>query len=74
MVTLIGHSWGAMLSYIFTATNPGYVKKLILVGSGVFDAAYAGEIAATRLNRLSTEERNTLQALNNLNSAVLGVQ
>jgi len=62
-VTLIGHSWGAMLSYIFTATNPGYAKKLILVGSGVFDAAYAGEIAATRLNRLSTEERDTLQAL-----------
>ena len=62
-VTLIGHSWGAMLSYIFTALNPEYVKKLILVGSGVFDADYAGEITGTRLNRLSDEERGTLQAL-----------
>ena len=33
-VVLIGHSWGAMLSYMFTGENPEMVKKLILVSSG----------------------------------------
>ncbi len=36
-LTLIGHSWGAMLSYLFTAQYPSMVKKLILISSGVFE-------------------------------------
>ena len=28
-ITLIGWSWGAMLSYIFTARYPSFIKKLI---------------------------------------------
>src|SRR5690348_11988050 len=48
-LTLIGHSWGAMLSYIFTAHNPSFVKKLILISSGVFEAQYASNIMQTRL-------------------------
>ena len=36
-VTLIGFSWGAMLSFIFTARYPSSVKKLILIGSGVYE-------------------------------------
>lgn len=62
-ITLIGHSWGAMLSYIFTAHNPSFVKKLILVGSGVFEAQYASSIIPTRLSRLSEDERARLDAL-----------
>lgn len=61
--TLIGHSWGAMLSYIITAQNPECVKKVILVSSGVFDADYAKEITEALLNRLSHEDRGTLTAL-----------
>jgi len=34
-IILIGYSWGAMLSYIFTARHPSFVKKLILISSGV---------------------------------------
>src|SRR5437899_4952417 len=33
-VTLIGSSWGAMLSYLLAARHPALVRKLILVGSG----------------------------------------
>jgi pimeloyl-ACP methyl ester carboxylesterase len=56
-VTLIGHSWGAMLSFIFTARYPTLVKKLILVGSGPFEQKYADNITPDRLNRLTVAER-----------------
>ena len=62
-VILIGHSWGAILSFIVTAKNPVLVKKLILVSSGVFDDAYAAGIMNTRLNRLSQEDRVVLETL-----------
>jgi pimeloyl-ACP methyl ester carboxylesterase len=56
-VTLIGHSWGAMLSFIFAARYPTLVKKLILVGSGPFEQKYADNITPDRLNRLTVAER-----------------
>jgi len=56
-VTLIGFSWGAMLSFIFTARHPSLVKKLILIGSGAYEEKYAVNIVRTRLSRLSQEER-----------------
>ncbi len=67
-VVLIGHSWGAFLSCIFTAKYPALVKKLILVGSGPFEQKYAEKIMETRLSRLSEQEqeeaKNILQNLN----------
>ncbi len=56
-LTLIGFSWGAWLSFIFAAKNPAFVNKLILIGSGPFEAKYAIRVHETRLNRLSEEER-----------------
>ncbi|MFC2005615.1 alpha/beta fold hydrolase [Chloroflexota bacterium] len=56
-VTLIGFSWGAMLSFIFTAQYPSLVEKLILIGSGTYEDRYAENIMATRLIRLSEVER-----------------
>jgi len=56
-LTLIGFSWGAMLGFIFTARYPSFVKKLILLGSGVYEDRYAVTITGTRLSRLSEEER-----------------
>ncbi|MDD4249238.1 MAG: alpha/beta hydrolase, partial [Methanosarcina sp.] len=55
-VTLIGSSWGAMLSFIFTARHPEFVKKLILVGSGPYEEKYAVNIMKTRISRLSKVE------------------
>jgi len=62
-VTLIGYSWGAILSFILTAKNPALVKKLILVSSGVFDDTCAAGIISTRSDRLSHEDRSVLDSL-----------
>jgi pimeloyl-ACP methyl ester carboxylesterase len=56
-VTLIGHSWGAWLAFMFTARYPSYVKKLILVSSGPFEEHYARSIMSTRLERLGESGR-----------------
>ena len=56
-VILIGHSWGAWLSYIFAAEYPSFVSKLILVSSGPFEEKYAGAIMDARLSRLTEAER-----------------
>lgn len=62
-VILIGSSWGAMLSYIFSARYPEYVKKIILIGSGVYEEKYAANIMETRLSRLSEEKRKEVHSL-----------
>ncbi len=56
-VTLVGFSWGALLSFIFTARHPSFVKKLILVGSAPYEGKYALNITQMRLSRLSEQER-----------------
>ena len=56
-VILIGWSWGAWLSFMFTAQYPALVKKLLLIASGPFEEKYAQNIMKTRLNRLNEEER-----------------
>lgn len=56
-LTLIGSSWGAMLGFIFTSYHPEYVKKLILIGSGVYESKYAENIMALRLKRLDEIEQ-----------------
>ncbi|OPY25798.1 MAG: Alpha/beta hydrolase family protein [Methanocella sp. PtaU1.Bin125] len=62
-VTLIGHSWGAWLIFIFAARYPQTARKLILVGSGPFEERYAAGIMDTRLARLSEEEKQQARAL-----------
>ena len=39
-IVLVGHSWGAWLSFIFAAKHPQYVSKLILIDSGPFEIKY----------------------------------
>lgn len=62
-VTLIGSSWGAMLGFIFAARYPVLVGKLLLVGSGPYEAHYAAGIDQIRWQRLSQEEQRREQAL-----------
>ena len=62
-VVLIGSSWGAMLSFIVTARFPEIVRKLILIGSGVFEAKYATGIDAERFARLDADERRQVDQL-----------
>jgi pimeloyl-ACP methyl ester carboxylesterase len=71
-VTLIGFSWGAMLSFIFTARYPSFVKKLILIGSGAYEEKYAQNIMTTRLSRLSEEEKaEALSLMETLNDPAI---
>lgn len=62
-VVLIGSSWGAMLGFIVAARFPELVRKLIMIGSGVFEAKYAAGIDAKRLSRLSEEDRAELDRM-----------
>ncbi len=62
-VILIGYSWGAWLSFIYTAAYPLSVGKLILVSSGPFEEKYARGIMNTRLTRLTEEERTEVFAV-----------
>jgi pimeloyl-ACP methyl ester carboxylesterase len=62
-ITLIGWSWGAWLGFILAARYPKLVRKLILVGSGPFEAKYAKEIMKLRLSRLEKAEREQLKLL-----------
>jgi len=64
-VILIGHSYGAMLSYIFAARHPTLVKKLVLVSSGVLEAEDTEQINKTRLSRLSDEQKDKLESVRN---------
>lgn len=61
-VTLIGFSWGALLSYIVTARYPELVEKLILVGSPPLEEKDSYGIVETRLARLPEDERKLLES------------
>ena len=72
-VTLIGWSWGAWLSFIFSAQCPTSVKKLILIGSGPFEEKYALNIMKIRLGRLNAEEKaETLSMMESLINPAIG--
>lgn len=62
-VTLIGHSWGAILGFIFAATHPALTGKLIIIGAPPFQDHYAASITATRLRRLDTAQRTEARQL-----------
>jgi pimeloyl-ACP methyl ester carboxylesterase len=68
-LTLIGHSWGAWLVYLYASQYPASVKKIIMIGSGPFEHRYVSQILDTRLRRLNEQEKkqwNTL--INDLNT------
>jgi len=73
-VTLIGFSWGAILSFIYTSRHPHSVKKLILVGSAVFEGQFAADIAKTRIERLSADDRRLLLMMNSQPNDGAGIQ
>ncbi len=62
-ITLIGFSWGAMLSFIFTATYQSFVKKLILISSGAYEEKYAVKIMESRLSRLRDKKKKKVLSL-----------
>ncbi len=61
-----------MLGFIAAARYPLAVKKLIMVGSAVFEKKYAADITKTRLSRLDGKDKKEVEelteALNNQSS------
>lgn len=62
-VTLIGHSYGAWLITIFASEYPEFIKNIILVSSGPFDAEYVYRINETINKRLQGEDLIELKRL-----------
>lgn len=56
-VVLIGSSWGAVLALFLAARNKELVRKLILIGSAVFDKGSSVSIEGRRLARMSDDKR-----------------
>ncbi len=55
--TLIGSSWGAILALLLAAHLPEMIRKLILVGSAVFNSESSAQIENIRMSRLSEKDR-----------------
>jgi len=62
-VTLIGHSWGALLSSIAAAEHSSKIKKLILISAPPFEEKYVNEIIQTRFHRMNNRERLKAEVL-----------
>lgn len=60
-ITLVGYSWGAMLSILFTFQNPHLVKKLILIGCPPLTSEYVALIENARKNKLTSTEQKELE-------------
>ena len=66
-IILIGHSWGSLLAFMFTAQNPDMVKKLILIAAPSFDKKYAVNTTQKKLGRLSEGHRQeALELIENM--------
>lgn len=62
-VILIGWSWGAWLGCLLAAQHGTLLSKLILIGSGPFEAQYSSAIRMTKNARLTNNERAELNAI-----------
>lgn len=60
-IILIGHSWGAMLAYMFTSKYQHLVRKLILMSSGPLEEDYVAEFKKRREEKLTISEAATLR-------------
>jgi pimeloyl-ACP methyl ester carboxylesterase len=62
-VTLVGHSWGAMLAVLFAARHPDFVRKLVLIGCGPLEPGHEAALHEARMRRLTAADRRELDAL-----------
>ncbi len=56
-VFVLGHSWGAWLSFALASMHPEMIRKVFLIGSGSFDAAFIDRMEARRQAHMSAGER-----------------
>jgi len=60
-IILIGHSWGAWLSFLYAAKRSHKICRLVLLGAGPFIENYVHQIQATRMARLSVNDKERFQ-------------
>ena len=65
-IILIGHSWGAMLVYMFAAKYNHLVKKIILVSSGSIEEKYYEDLQTNRQSKLTEDEKSELLSLQDI--------
>lgn len=56
-ITILGHSWGAILGMYFATENPKAVDRLILIGSGPLDMAGYNLLEDNLMCRASKDEK-----------------
>ena len=62
-VTIVGHSWGAMLAVTFAITHPTQINKLVLIGSGPLAFSDFVIQEANVMARASIAEREYIEHL-----------
>ncbi len=60
-VILVGYSWGVWLGMLFAARYPKYIRKLILISSGVLENKYNQDLMKIRMDRLSGSDRKEVE-------------
>lgn len=60
---IIGHSWGAILGYIFAAKFPQKIGKLIMISSGALTKQHHEEAMIARFSSISQEENSKMEIL-----------
>ena len=60
-VTILGHSWGAMLALCYAALHPGSVGPVVIVGCGTFDRASRNRMLAIIEERMDDDLRERLR-------------
>ena len=66
-VTLLGHSWGAMLALAYAAFSQKRLNSLVLVGCGAFDLTSRELMQRTLKKRMTQDLQKKLNALNQKN-------
>jgi len=67
-VTVIGWSWGAWLGCMLAARHTTLLRRLLLVGSGPFEARFAAAIRDRKRARMTEDQRDELSRIR-LNNA-----
>lgn len=60
---IIGHSWGAVLGYIFAAKFPHNIGKLIMISSGALTKQHHEEAMVARFACISQENNSKMEIL-----------
>src|SRR5207245_5822084 len=70
-LTLVGHSWGANLALLYSASYPEHVERVVLIGLGPINDGMSAVAAANLRKPLSAEEREKLATLSAQRRAAL---